>query len=273
MEQKKLRETIWQRVVLDLNNQSQIQVHCALLSPPITYWPLQSPKTTSLYICDCVSVTLKINHTHCCHATLAAHKTHRYNWLHCTLYPLWTGQLANENNSAVTGREPNPWPCLSDNQAWQIISKKKWGRREDKRTVSVRQERNLGWKETRWNKILFIVCYGRPRVMTVWLWADGKPPDDNTHTITPHKHTGRSGWKEDLLFHNDHSEGHNHVISPTSKVEEAQSLVFRDLQESRGRLCEGIAQWEKDKQKAPKRVRACIKMWLYEVCVCVRGGD
>lgn len=132
MEQRKLRESIWQRVVLDLNNQSQIQVHCALLSPPITYWPLQSPKTTSLYICDCVSVTLKINHTHCCHATLAAHKTHRYNWLHCTLYPLWTGQLANENNSAVTGREPNPWPCLSDNQAWQIISKKMGKKRRQK---------------------------------------------------------------------------------------------------------------------------------------------
>lgn len=53
---------------------------------------------------------------------------------------------------------------------------------------------------------------------------------------------GKSGWKEDLLFHNDHSEGHNHVITPASKVEEAQSLVFRDLQESRVCLCEGIFQ-------------------------------
>lgn len=147
MEQRKLRETIWQRVVLDLNNQSQIQVHCALLSPPITYWPLQSPKTTSLYICDCVSVTLKINHTHCCHATLAAHKTHRYNWLHCTLYPLWTGQLANENNSAVTGREPNPWPCLSDNQAWQIISKKNG--EEEKTKGLFQSDRKEIWDEKR----------------------------------------------------------------------------------------------------------------------------
>lgn len=33
------------------------------------------------------------------------------------------GRAANANNSAVTGREPKPWSCLCDNQAWQIISK------------------------------------------------------------------------------------------------------------------------------------------------------
>lgn len=92
-----------------------------LLCWPTYQWPLQSPKTTSFYIRDCVSVTLKPDHTHYCHATLTTDKTHCYNWLHCTLYPLWTGQLANANNSAVTGREPNPCSCLSGNQAWQII--------------------------------------------------------------------------------------------------------------------------------------------------------
>lgn len=53
--------------------------------------------------------------------------------------------------------------------------------------------------------------------------TDGKPPDDNTHAMMPDKHTERSGWKEDLLFHNDHTEGHDHVITSTGTEEEAQS--------------------------------------------------
>lgn len=122
------------------------------------------------------------------------------------------------------------------------------------------------WNNTRWNKILFIVCYGKLRVKMVWLWAVGKPPDDNTHSITPHKQKERSGWKEDLLFHNDHSEGHNHVISPTSKEKEPQILVSY-FEES---LCLGILQWKNDKQKVWTRVTVCIKMWPYEVCVCVQ---
>lgn len=85
------------------------------------------------------------------------------------------------------------------------------------------------WNDMKWNKILFIVCYRRLRVMAVWLWVVGKPPDDNEHSVTPHK---QKVWL-DLLFHNDHSEGHSHAISPTSteEEEEPQSPVS-DSQES-----------------------------------------
>lgn len=81
----------------------------------------------------------------------------------------------------------------------------------------------------------------------------GKPPDDNTHTIMPDKHTGSSGCKEDLLFHSDHTEGHDHVITSTSTEEEAQSFVSRAMQESR--QCLGVGEFynkTKDKQKPQK---------------------
>lgn len=83
--------------------------------------------------------------------------------------------------------------------------------------------------------------------------TDGKPPDDNTHAIMPDKHTERSGWKEDLLFHNDHTEGHDHVITSTSTEEEAQSPVSRAMQESRRCLRVGeFYNKTKDKQKPQK---------------------
>lgn len=83
--------------------------------------------------------------------------------------------------------------------------------------------------------------------------TDGKPPDDNTHTIMPDKHTGSSGWKEDLLFHNDHTESHDHVIASTGTEEEAQSPVCRAMQESRQRLRVGeFYNKTKDKQKPGK---------------------
>lgn len=59
------------------------------------------------------------------------------------------------------------------------------------------------------------------------MWADGTPPDNgHTHSITPHKKTERCCSEADLLFHRDHSEDHNHVITPTSEDEEPQNLVF-----------------------------------------------
>lgn len=73
--------------------------------------------------------------------------------------------------------------------------------------------------------------------------TDGKAPDDNTHATMPDKHTGRPGWKEDLLFHNDHTEGHDCVITSTGREEEAQSPVSRAMQEKQTVFeCGGILQ-------------------------------
>lgn len=55
-----------------------------------------------------VSFPLKTHHTHYCHATLTAHKTHCYNWLHCTLYPLWTGQPANAKLLCINWNRTKP---------------------------------------------------------------------------------------------------------------------------------------------------------------------
>ncbi len=137
-----------------------------------------------------VSVPLKTHHTHYCHATLTAHKTHCYNWLHCTLCPLWTGQPANANNSAVTGKEPNPSyrrpPCVGDNEAWQIISK----RGEEVKTKGlfkldknkIRYETEKRWGETKHGSLSAMGGYS-------WWQRDWGPMAHlqvATHTQSPH---------------------------------------------------------------------------------------
>lgn len=139
-------EAIVKWMLLVINNKTHIQVDYALLVHS-SYSHSQKQQT---YICDCVSVTLKANHTHNCHAMLPAHKTRSYNWLLCTVYPLWTGQMGNANNYLVAGRESNPWPS----HWWSNVTNyfKNW---EDKRTVQPDSNEISDEKQTRWNKIFF----------------------------------------------------------------------------------------------------------------------
>lgn len=60
------------------------------------------------------------------------------------------------------------------------------------------------------------------RVLTVR--ADGTPPDDNAHSINPHKQTEKV-WFVKLLFHGDRGKGHKHIITPVGKEEERRVLA------------------------------------------------
>lgn len=150
------------------------------------------------YICDCVSVTLKTNHIHNCHAMLPAHKTHSYNWLFCTAYPLWTGQMGNANNYLVAGRKSNPWPS----QWWSNVTNyfKHW---EDKSTVQsdsneISVENRQG--ETKYSSLLAV---------RLWqLWYNGKPPPEK-QSPTCHTTKQRHLVENNVSFHSDQGESHS----------------------------------------------------------------
>lgn len=109
--------------------------------------------------------------------------------------------------------------------------------------------------------------------MTVWLWAFGTPPDDNTYTLHHPKQTDteRCSYEADLLFHSDRSEGHNHVITPASEEEEPRSLVFWYSRETGESVCVRVFDNE-EKINRRNRVKLwmCTKAWLNQVCVCMQ---
>ena len=164
----------------DLNNQSQISTGLSIL----TICHHQKHQTfTSVTVAQSDE---KTHHIHYRHATLTAHKTHCYNWLHCTLFPPWAGQPANAKTKLCSNwKKSKLWSCLSDNQAWQMISKhrkevKTWGLFQ---SVGREIRDELEKKRRGETKTLFIIArFGRLRLMAHLQMT--------THTPSPsHKQT------------------------------------------------------------------------------------